>query len=178
MLKFNSCYADDDKAEKIMETFINEIILAWFEEEIKIIKNEAGYLISEGYKEMREFWLPEGDWLTEDDAACIFISLHDKLVSDQKEELCLPERYVVHKILNEIADVEEDAEKNGFRIEPLPDIFYLYDVICLEGIAEEAECKPEEILKDWRNLRLAVDYLFEDTDYMLIDLIPAEYIKN
>ena len=47
-----------------------------------------------------------------------------------------------------------------------------------EGIAEEADCKPADILLIWRNLANARDFIFEDTDFLFLDLITKEMIED
>ena len=103
------------------------------------------------------------------------LKFFDYYTEDKKADKLIKE-FVNAKILEHIecsTDLIPDDE--GFLV---PDAFYLYDVIKSEGIAEEADCKPADILLIWRNLANARDFIFEDTDFLFLDLITKEMIED
>lgn len=178
MLKFFDYYTEDEKANKLIKEFVNGKILEHIECSTDLIPDDEGFLVPDDFTEMVADWFPKSGLIDEELTIPIMLSLYQKLDAEEEVELTTIEKFVVCKILEEAHDVEMDMFMDGFAIDPLPDAFYLYDVIKSEGIAEEADCKPADILLIWRNLANARDFIFEDTDFLFLDLITKEMIED
>ncbi len=178
MLKFFDYYTEDEKADKLIKEFVNGKILEHIEYSTDLIPDDEGFLVPDDFTEMVADWFPKSGLIDEEPTIPIVLSLYQKLAANDEVELTTIEKFVVCRILEEAHDLEMYMYMDGFAVDPLPDAFYLYDVIKNEGIAREADCKPADILLLWRNLANARDFIFEDTDFLFLDLITKEMIED
>ena len=178
MLKYFDYYTEDETADKLIKGFVNEKIIEHIECATDLIPADEGFLVPDDFVEMVSDWFPKSGVISDELKIPIMLDLYQKLDCKEEHELTTIEKFIICKILKEAHDVEMDIFMDGFAIDPLPDVMYLYEVIKAEGIAREAECKPAEILLIWRNLAAAIDFIFEDTDFLFLDLITKDMVED
>ncbi len=178
MLKFFTKYADDETADRIVKGFINDQMMEFIEGVTGIFAVDDGFMVSDDFIDYIEGWFPDADYLDEEKMTITMLNLCKKLISVEEEELTTMEKFVAFNIMKEIHDMEEDLMESGFQIVQMPSVYYLYGVIKDEGIDDEAECTPGEILIMWRDFLDATDYLFEDKDFLYLNFITEDMVKD
>lgn len=178
MLKFFNYYTVDEKADKMVKEFVNEQIINRIERGKVLIDERDGFVVLDEFLDFIEGWFPESGLISDELKPSIVFTLYEKLACEEEMELTAIEKFVVCRILEEIHETEVDMFMRGLPVDPFPNLDYLYDVIKAEGIAEEAECKPEDIALIWRNLSNACNFIFEDTDFLFLDMITADMIED
>lgn len=175
MLRFPIRFIEDDKANDIVEKYLNQRIVDAMNE---IVSEYGGVGVTEidfadmEFAETISQYFPEKYALK--DMNLTFWALRDFLMQEEQDIPTLIMEYLLNMIIEEQAAMIEGTE--GRFIEQMPERDY-----CIAKLAEDLDdesMSAEEIIRDYECLKVYEEYYFWDIDFAMLDILSMDQIKE
>lgn len=175
MLRFPIRFIEDDKANDIVEKYLNQRIVDTMNE---IVSEYGGVGVTEidfadmDFAETISQYFPEEYALK--DMNLTFWALRDFLIQEEQDTPTLIMEYVMNMIIEEQEAMIEGTK--GQFVEPVPERDY-----CIEKVAEDLNdesMSAEEIIRGYECLEEYQEYYFWDIDFAMLDVLSMDQIKE
>ncbi|MFI3213611.1 MAG: hypothetical protein R3Y24_09750 [Eubacteriales bacterium] len=174
MLRFPDRFVMDEKANDIIERFMNRKIIDAMN---GIIIVHSGADVPEvdfrdlAFAEFISQYFPELFPIRE--MNIIFWGLRELLMKEEKEVPTLIMEYVMNAIIEEQACIMEEADYSG--IDRIPEREYC--IAKMEEYLEEDSINAEEMIKKYECLDDYIEYYFWDVDFELLNVYSIEQVE-
>ena len=175
MLRFPNRFVIDEKANDIIERFMNQKVIDAMNEIIIEHSGEDEPEVVFGDLEFAEFisqYFPESFPIR--DMNLTFWGLRELLLKEEKEVPTLIMEYVMNAIIEEQVGIMEAADYSS--IERIPE--WEYCIAKLEEDLEDDSINAEEVIQGYECLEDYIEYYFWDVDFELLNMYSMEQVEE